>query len=433
MQDSSMYDVTEKAVFDNSTESYEYNIYYPSLGSDLNGFSDLRIHVQGRDYFYHPSNAYLTIKGQLLQHTGTEFTGTEEIALINNAPLFLFSKMTYRVGGRDIEIIENVGQTSSMCLHLQNTSNVAKCSGLSACWFPDTSAKAEEAGNIGFGARKKLLFTDITTKGKFCFRIPLKSVFGFCSDFDKLIFNYDHELVMLRQNDCYALYKKTEETPIPNGKIDIKSITLHMPIVTPTISTRMKLLEVVKNKIPLSIHFRERRGQAIDITSGLLNFDWQFSCIGLPNRPKFLLVGLQKTTATTQLVNYGLFTNGNVSQMSVSVNSKKFRLHENTPANFGENDFTEFYRSYIETRENLCGIDARVNESHMSPSAFKSLFTIYCFDLSKHREEITQQTVTTVLHINFKEATTQNIRCFVTSLSDKEIILQSDGKQIVTM
>jgi hypothetical protein len=69
----------------------------------------------------------------------------------------------------------------------------------------------------------------------------------------------------------------------------------------------------------------------------------------------------------------------------------------------------------------------------MSPSAFKSLFTIYCFDLSKHREEITQQTVTTVLHINFKEATTQNIRCFVTSLSDKEIILQSDGKQIVTM
>ena len=434
MQEPSMFEVTKKVTYDYSMESYDYNIYYPSLGSDLNSYSDIRIHVQGRDHVYHPCNSYLTVQGQLVKNSGgTAYGGTEEIALINNAPLYLFSKMAYRIDGRDVEVRENLGQTSSLYLHLQNTSNVAESSGLSACWFPDSSIKAEESKNVGFAARKNFLFKEPSTKGIFSFRIPLKWVFGFCNDYDKVIFGYDHELVCLRQNDCYALFKKTQAQAIPVGKINITSITLHMPVVTPSINMRTELLEMVENNLPLSIHFRERRGQSIDIPKGLQQFDWQFSCISLPKRPEYLLIGLQKSIDTTQLINYGIFEHSNVTAMSISVNAKKFHLHENDPADFTENAFSEFYRSFIGVRENLCGIDKRLNESHMSPSDFKNLFTIFCFDLSKHREGIREQTVSTTLHIKFESPTAKNIRCFVTSLCKKELILQANGNQIVTM
>ena len=114
MEDWDMYEITRKAVFDRSTESYIYHVPSPTRGSDLNGFSDLRITMQGKDYYYHPTNGYLTIKGDLFKKAGADvrYAGTEAIALVNLAPLFLFSKMTLRIGGRDVESVDNPGQTT---------------------------------------------------------------------------------------------------------------------------------------------------------------------------------------------------------------------------------------------------------------------------------------------------------------------------------
>ena len=110
-----MYDVAQKAIFYEATEGYKYTIYYPNQGSDLNGFSDLRIRVQGKDYYYHPANAYMTIKGQLTKKAdGSPYAGTEDITLINNGILYLFSKLTFRIGGRDVEDVDAPGQTTSL-------------------------------------------------------------------------------------------------------------------------------------------------------------------------------------------------------------------------------------------------------------------------------------------------------------------------------
>ena len=73
------------AVFDRSTESYKHTMYYPTQGSDLNGFSDLRIAKQGKDYFYHPTKAYLTIKGDLFKKDGADlrYTSNESLPVIS--------------------------------------------------------------------------------------------------------------------------------------------------------------------------------------------------------------------------------------------------------------------------------------------------------------------------------------------------------------
>ena len=142
---------------------------------------------------------------------------------------------------------------------------------------------------------------------------------------------------------------------------------------------------------------------------------------------------MQDQTATDQTESYAVFNNGNVDRMSVTVNNTKFALHEHYPANFAENDFLEFYRAFNNVRQNLFGIDNIINQSHVSPLLFKSIYTIFSFDLSRHRAEFQDQTISSILHIHFKTALKKKLRCFVVTLAEKEVVLTGDGRQVATI
>ena len=428
MIDSDVYALTEKAKFDETTENIKYVVYFPSQGSDINGYTDLRIHISGKEYYYLPSEAYLTLRGVLKKSTaaGGEYAGTEDIVLTNLAPLFLFSKLTWRIGDRDVETVENPGQTISMLAHMLFNENFKHADGLSVCWYPDTDKTAEASTNKGFAARKKWIFGETSDKGSFTFRIPLKYIFGFAFDYNRVIYGFNQCLSLVRQSDYYALYKKT--TSVDSGKIVLSSITLHMPVLTPTTDTKLRLLNIVKEKVPVHINFRERRGMNIDVPSGLTVFDWQISTIALPKRPKYCFVCFQPSALKTdQTSNYALFDNADMATMSISVNNWRHSLHDQIPSDFANNYFQEFYRSFLDTREHMFGIDNIINMSHVSPEKYRKLYPIYTFDLTRHKEEISSQTVTTVLHMQFKTALAKAMRCYVLMVSDAEIILSSEG------
>ncbi len=432
MIDADAYAVTDKPKFDESTENFQYVVFYPTQGSDINGFSDLRIHICGKEYWYFPSEAYLTIKGVLKKNADdTSYTGDELISMCNFGPLFLFSKLTYRIGDRDIESIDNPGQILSMMGHTLFTDSFKDSDGLSSCWSPDTNIEVDLEKNKGFKARHELLFTDTTKKGSFTFRIPLKYLFGFCFDYDRCVWGYNHCLSLVRQNDYFSLIRKNAQVAL--GKVDLKAITLHMPILTPSTIMRVRLLEVMKSKTPININYRERRAISIDIPTGLSVFDWQISTISLPKRPKFVMMTFQHDNKTDQTSNYGLFENENVSTIAISVNNWRYSLHEQVPATWEDYDIQEFYRSFLNTRERLFGIDGLINTSHVSPQKYRKLFPIFTFDLSRHKEEILDQTVTTIIHIRFKKALEKSTRCHVLMISDTEAILNTEGGSVVVL
>ena len=434
MIDSDVYALTEKAKFDETTENIRHVVYYPSHGSDINGYTDLRIHITGKEYYYLSSEAYLTIRGVLKKKTASaggddKYAGTEDIVMTNLAPLFLFSKLTWRIGDRDVETVENPGQTISMLSHMLFNENFKRSDGLSMCWYPDTNNTADASTKEGFKARQKWIFTDTSDKCSFTFRIPLRYIFGFAYDYQRVIYGYNQCLSLVRQSDTCALYKKS--AAVESGKIELASITLHMPVVTPETHTKLRLLDVVKNKIPVHINFRARRGMNIDIPSGLTVFDWQLSTIALPKRPKYCFVSFQPVLKADQTSNYALFDNAKMSTMSISVNNWRHSLHDQTSCDFANNYFPEFYRSFLDTREHMFGIDNVINMSHVSPDKYRSLYPIYAFDLTRHSEEISSQTVTTVLHMRFREAHANALRCYVLIVSDAELILSTEEGVVV--
>ena len=57
--------------------------------------------------FTHPSESYLIFEGRLTNADGTLYVNADEVALPNNAIMYLFSRMEYRLSNQLIESINN--------------------------------------------------------------------------------------------------------------------------------------------------------------------------------------------------------------------------------------------------------------------------------------------------------------------------------------
>ena len=82
-----------------------------------------------------------------------------------------------------------------------------KGSGLNQLWYKDTATTAEKADNNGFVARHTYLIQSPAVKGTFSFRIPMKHIFGFCEDYDKIVYGLKHSLIHVRKTDDDAIFR----------------------------------------------------------------------------------------------------------------------------------------------------------------------------------------------------------------------------------
>ena len=64
-------------------------------------FTDIRIEIQNQDQFLLPSESYLYIEAELSY--GEPYKYENDIGLINNAIIYLFDRVSYKLSEREIE------------------------------------------------------------------------------------------------------------------------------------------------------------------------------------------------------------------------------------------------------------------------------------------------------------------------------------------
>ena len=101
--------------------------------------------------------------------------------------MHFFKRIRYDLSGQEIEKIEHPGQATTMLGLLKYPDDFSKSKGLNQLWYKDTTINAEEA-NIGWIVRRQYIIVNVDPKGSFSFRIPLKHIFGFCEDYDKVVY-----------------------------------------------------------------------------------------------------------------------------------------------------------------------------------------------------------------------------------------------------
>ena len=201
-----MLKINESLATDESIEEYEYHEYEPITGSNLNNPGEIRITVQTQDIFYHPSESYLLLEGQLTKEDGTAYANADVVTITNNGMMHLFSNIKYQLSGQEIESLYYPGQATTMMGLLKYPDDFQKSQGLNQLWYKDMGAAAHLTDNTGFKVRHGYLIMSPDPKGTFSFRIPFKHIFGFAEDYDKIVYGFRHVLTLVRKSDDDAIF-----------------------------------------------------------------------------------------------------------------------------------------------------------------------------------------------------------------------------------
>ena len=203
---SSILRITDPILKDDSIDKYEEIEYGYVVGTNLNApGQDIRLTIETQDIFTHPSESYLIVEGRLLKPDNNSYGNNDLITLTNNGIMHLFKRIRYDLSGQEIENIINVGQATTMLGLLKYPDDFSKSKGLNQLWYKDTTVNADD-DNIGFKFRRYYIVRNSNPRGSFSFRIPLKYIFGFCEDYDKVVYGLKHTLTLTRNDDNNAIF-----------------------------------------------------------------------------------------------------------------------------------------------------------------------------------------------------------------------------------
>ena len=435
--------ITDPILKDDSIDKYEEFAYEPIVGANKNTpGQDIRINIETQDIFTHPSESYLIITGQLLQANGTPYVFANPVSLANNGIMHLFKRIRYELSGQEIENIINVGQATTMLGLLKYPDDFSKSKGLNQLWYKDTKNTAiiDPANanfNAGFKIRHDYIFgnTDgvAANVGKFSFRIPLKHIFGFCEDYDKIVYGLKHTLTLTRDNDNTAIFKAIVNDAGGNdtlfGRVNLDKIIWFMPHVTPADEDKMKLYKIIERKEKIPVGYRMIQCDNASIPPGNINsFSWRLAVKSSPEVPRFIIIGFQQDGINNQTTNPSTFAHLNISNMYVMLNSTRYPATD-YDINFGIQQFSRVYGDVADFRSKFFNMDELISNPNINPSDYKGLYSLFLFDVSKQSEKLKYSTTDIQVKIFFRGDVPNNVQVYGVIISDRLINFQSDGNK----
>ena len=106
------------------------------------------------------------------------------------------------------------------------------------CWYPDTSTDAN-ADNTGFKIRQAYIIKKPNPKGTFSLVARLENMFGFCEDYNKVMYGLRHTLTLTRSTDDHdAIFRANG---VAAAKVKLTKISWMMPKILPSDEKKYKL------------------------------------------------------------------------------------------------------------------------------------------------------------------------------------------------
>ena len=128
---------------DTSIVSQQPFPFNPITGTQYNNAGIIQINIENQAEYFLPSQSWLQIDGQLLKANEQAYAAADNIALVNNAPMYCFSNIKYLLGGNEIESVNEPGQATTM-MGLQVSINVGLLTLLQPQPTPTLDGKREK-------------------------------------------------------------------------------------------------------------------------------------------------------------------------------------------------------------------------------------------------------------------------------------------------
>jgi hypothetical protein len=413
---------------DNSIEKINIYEYEPHQGTRLNDIGDIRITITNEDQFIHPSRSHLYIEGELEPKAGRSYDVTEDgISLVNNGLIYLFDRVAYTIANKRVEDYNNPGRATTMKGLLTYPRIYPE--GMSFLWSIDEHPDID--GNDSF--KKRCGYIHQEGNGKFSALIPLSHIFGFCEQYDKVMYGAKHELTLHRTNDDDALHRSDEKESdaedaadkVKKGKITLTKLSWRMPIVKLSDQSKIKLFSDVQAKTIIPIEFLHRQCESLQLDQNKRQLDWRLSIATGSERPRFVILAFQKNKLDKDTANSAVFDNMCVRNARVEFNGEYYPDHDMN-INFKRNQYTVAYQMLIDFYKEVMEREScpvRIRD-------FKTHYPLFVFDISRQSERVKDSASDIRIKADFDEATCQNCYAYALILSDREVHMQSDGSRM---
>ncbi|XP_065654602.1 uncharacterized protein LOC136081228 [Hydra vulgaris] len=285
MTTSEVSNFTEIPTVNEGIERFELHEYEPAARTNLNSVGEISTNVEQQDLFTLPSEAFLLFKGRLVKLAdGTDYANAYAVTLTNIGIMHLLSQISYQLSNQEVEAVYHPGQATTMLGMLKYPNDFPLAQGLDKLWYKDSATTAVLSDNSRFAVRQAYIIQKPTTKGTFSFCILLKHIFGFCDDYDKVIYGFKHTLTLVRKSDDDATFRLAAAAA---GK------------------------------------FSRRQCDTISVPQST-TFSWRLNVKISPEKPRYIIVGFQTSKDGSQELDPSIFDHCDLKNMYIMLNQERY-------------------------------------------------------------------------------------------------------------
>lgn len=377
--------------FENAITSYEFHAHQPYGSTHFGNSDEIRINVQNQDLCILPSKSHLHIVGRL---TKDDITAVESTKLVNNAICHLFEEIRYELNGIEIDKTKNVGITSIM----KNFSSLP----------PNYSY--ESAGWVDPKQTLELTNAD----GYFDISLPLNMVLGFAEDYQKILINSKHELVLLRsRTDANAVIQTANE----NFKLNVLKIEWLIPYVKLSDNRKVKLLNFIQRDPPISLGFRSWELYEYPVLPTTSKHIWTVKTSTQLEKPRFVILGFQINRRNQLNADTSRFDHCKISNVKLFLNSDAYP-YNNLNLDISNNQFSLLYGMYASFQQSYYD---KSSNPLLDRETYLSHSPLIVIDCSKQNESLKQGPVDVRLEFEAKENFPANTTAYCLILHDRII------------
>ena len=223
------------------------------------------------------------------------------------------------------------------------------------------------------GLEYKYIIDHSNPKGTFSFNVPLKYIFGFCEDYNKILYGMKQTLTLTRNDDDDAIFRAAAADA---GKIMLDKISWYMPHVMPADLEKMELYKIIEKKEKLPVGYRMILCDSVSVNQAT-TFIWRLGVKSSPEAPRFITVGFQANKSGNQSQNPSTFNHVSVKNIYFMLNSTSYPEADYN-ISFPRQQFSGVYGDATLFRSKFFNIDELISNPNISPSDYRTLYPCFC-------------------------------------------------------
>lgn len=386
-----MLQITELPQFDNAIESYEIHTYNP-YNNSFKENDEIRIPIHQQDIYILPSASSIFIEGHA-EVVKKDATGKEtffNVDFTNNPFMFLFQDLRYEMNGVEIDRIKNSGITTTIKSYVSMNEGESK---MAALWGWDIK-----------GFKNKSYFSVV---------IPLNKILGFAEDYNKIIINSKHELILNRSNNNLnsALIPDTAT----NVNVKIERIQWRMPHVKVSDRERLLLLKHLEKDKSIQIPFRNWDLYEYPLLPKTTKHSWSVKTSSQLEKPRYVILGFQTNRKNSKTKDCSMFDHCNVTNVKLFLNSHYYP-YDSLNLNFNENKHGILYEMYTKFRQSYYNLPA---DPLLDMNDFKEKAPLFVIDCSRQNESLKTGPVDVRLEIECSHDIPDHTSAFCLIINDR--------------